>query len=853
VAGRKAERLAVLGFGISMLLLVVLGAALYLASERARVSGVLADRSLRVLDRLARLDAAIGRSQSAQRGSALFRDERFIVQRDEAIADAKGEVERLGELARDGAVARKDVDSLRDLVERRAQRMRSALEDWRRSGTPEPPGPSLGSNETYSSRIYAITDAMRDAQLEALQAHRRAEESQFRAVYILLGASALFLCAVILPVYVGFVRQARSRERAESRVIELAESLPGAVFQARVWPDGAIRYEFLSSSTRSVRGIDPEEAKRDSRAVVESIHPDDRKTFHDSIAWAAARMRPLDMDFRIQHPEKGVRWIRAVSAPARQPDGSIRWSGHWADITTQKEMEAGLLRAMEEAGAASQAKSRFLATMSHEIRTPMNGVLAMLELLSLTKLDEEQAASLAVVRESGHALLRIIDDILDFSKIEAGKMDVVPQASSVARIVERIVNIHSGVASGKGLVLGTFVDPALSPALLFDPVRVQQILGNLVNNAIKFTQRGGVDISARLVARHGDEDLVRIEVKDSGIGMSPEEQARVFEAFSQANSDTGRRFGGTGLGLAISRQLTRLMGGTIEMRSRPGAGTEIRVTLPMKRASAEARANPAAPALPAAALPRRPPPAVDAAARAGKLVLVVDDHPINRMVLQKQVNALGYACETAESGAEALEKWRDGRHALLLLDCNMPEVSGYDVARAIRAAESEYGRAPRTPIVACTANALMGEAEKCREAGMDDYLVKPIELGQLAAKLARWIASGPLDLATLEEISAGDAGLAREMLERFQSYNEDDARRLRTAYAERSLPDVVAACHRIKGASRTIGALGLAGACEQAERSARGGDWSGVDAGMAAFERELERLEAWIASSRAAA
>jgi HPt (histidine-containing phosphotransfer) domain-containing protein len=147
----------------------------------------------------------------------------------------------------------------------------------------------------------------------------------------------------------------------------------------------------------------------------------------------------------------------------------------------------------------------------------------------------------------------------------------------------------------------------------------------------------------------------------------------------------------------------------------------------------------------------------------------------------------------------------------------------------------------------------MGEAEKCREAGMDDYLVKPIELGQLAAKLARWIASGPLDLATLEEISAGDAGLAREMLERFRRYNEDDARRLRAAYAERSLPEVVAACHRIKGASKTIGALGLAGACEQAELSARAGDWSGVDAGMAAFERELERLESWIASSRAAA
>ena len=720
-AGKGTGRRALLGFGIGMLLLAVLVGALYIAAQRARVDGAIADSSLQVLDRLARLDAA-----------------------------------------------------------------------------------------------------------------------------------ALLLCAVILPVYVAFARQARSRERAESRMVELAESLPGAVFQARVWPDGAMRYEFLSSSARGVRGIEPETALRNAGSVVETIHQDDRKTFLETIRWAATKMRPVDIDYRIHHPEKGLRWIRSVSAPSPQPDGSVRWSGHWADITTQKEMEAGLLRAMEEAGAANEAKSRFLATMSHEIRTPMNGVLAMLELLSLSRLDEEQSASLAVVRESGQALLRIIDDILDFSKIEAGKMDIVPQAASIARIVERVVNIHSGGASAKGLALTTFVDPSLSPALLFDPLRVQQILGNLVNNAIKFTERGSVEIGVRLVARHGYDELVRLEVKDSGIGMTPEEQARVFEAFTQASIETTGRFGGTGLGLAISRQLTRLMGGTIEMRSRAGAGTEIRVTLPMRRAPVEALAQPGASGRTPALARGLPPPPPEVAARAGRLVLVVDDHPINRMVLQKQVNALGFACEVAESGAEALEKWGEGRYAVILLDCNMPEMSGYDVTRAIRAAEARRGL-PGTPIVACTANAMVGEAERCLVAGMDDCLVKPIELQQLAGKLARWIGSGPVELATLEEISGGDPALAREMLDRFRRYNEDDTRRLREAWRARSLADVIAACHRIKGAAKTIGALALAGACEDAERGARAADWTGIDAAMRHFERELERLEGYIESSRAAA
>jgi signal transduction histidine kinase/CheY-like chemotaxis protein len=664
-----------------------------------------------------------------------------------------------------------------------------------------------------------------------------------------LSAAALVLGAVAL-LSVAFVSQVRSRQRAERRMRELAESLPGAVFQCRVWPDGRMRYEFLSSSARRVRGVEREAALRDPQTMVDTIHEGDRKMFRDAIAFATARGKPVDVDFRIHHPEKGVRWIRSVAAPSPQPDGSRVWSGHWADITTQKEMEGGLLRAMEEADAANEAKSHFLATMSHEIRTPMNGVLAMLELLSLTRLDEEQAASLAIVRESGHALLRIIDDILDFSKIEAGKMDIVPEAASLARLVERVVNIYSGMASRKGLALNADVDAGIAPALLFDPVRLQQVIGNLVNNAIKFTPSGEVSIRVRLVEVRPTQNVLRLEVRDTGIGMTAVEQERVFEAFTQASADTTSRFGGTGLGLSISRQLTRLMGGTIEIRSHPGEGTEVRVTLPLPVADAKALAAPAASVLSPPA--RAEPPPVETAVRDGRLVLVVDDHPINRIVLLKQVNALGYAGEIAEDGADALRKWESRRFGLLLLDCNMPRMSGYDVARAIRAREREAGLAP-TRIVACTANALVGEDEKCFEAGMDDYVTKPVELAQLSGKLTRWLQNGPVEAQALDEVSGGDERLAHEMLERFWRYNEDDAQALRDAFRRRSGEGVMEACHRIKGAGRTIGAQQLAAACERAELAARSGDWPGVESALAAFEREVTRLAAFIESRKAAA
>jgi signal transduction histidine kinase/CheY-like chemotaxis protein/HPt (histidine-containing phosphotransfer) domain-containing protein len=511
--------------------------------------------------------------------------------------------------------------------------------------------------------------------------------------------------------------------------------------------------------------------------------------------------------------------------------------------------------------AANAAKSNFLSMMSHEIRTPMNGVLGMLELLTLSGLDGHQRTTLEIVRESGRSLLRIIDDILDFSKIEAGKLDVSPEPASIAKSVSNVVAIYSGNASSKGLVLASRLDPRISPALLFDPLRLQQVLNNLVNNAIKFTSKGSVEVTAELVRHEGGEDVVRLAVRDTGIGIPPEAQALLFQPFTQAGGDISRNFGGTGLGLSISQRLAELMGGTIAMQSAPGAGTTMTVTLGLKVA------DPAL--LPALAPPdpveegslaaARRAPTVAEAERQGTLVLVADDHPINRLVLKRQVAAAGYAAIDVENGREALRMHGEHRFGLVITDCNMPEMDGYELARSIRHLEESAGAGAHIPIIACTANALRGEAENCFAAGMDDYIAKPVELAQLRAKLERWLPLAPaapqaeaIDPQVLAEIAGGDAALARELLDQFMRVNQEDARAFSEAFDARDIAGITHAAHRMKGAARTVGAEAFAAICDRLEAAGRAGDWESIYALVPPFGVQLARLESLTSAASVA-
>ena len=855
-----SRRLASFAFGVSMLLIAAMGIALYVATNNAKVSTRRVDATLLVLENLASATASLARAEAAHRGFLLYTQERFLQDRDGAIAQLRMEVGRMKQLLADNPSHVSQVGQLEQLAERRISRI---MEAARLRGTHSPDAPPMlaasGQGQQLSHVVYGLIAALREEQLKLLEQRKLEAARTVDTLEYGLLAFMLVFASVVLPGFLAFVRQARAREKAERRMADLAESLPGAVVQYRRWPDGRSRYEFITRGAGALRGIDLDAAVNDAEVVLRTIHPDDRKVLEEALDEGGRTLKPIQVDYRVFDADGGVRWMRTAGAPRREGD-SVLWNAHWADVTDQKLLEAELRHAKEQADAASRAKSTFLATMSHEIRTPMNGVLGMLELLALTRLDREQQTTLAVVRESGKSLLRIIDDILDFSKVEAGKLDIRPEPASLREIVERVRDIYMGSASSKGLLLAVHVDARISPWLLVDPGRLQQVLNNLVSNAVKFTQRGEIALGAELLSREEGADVIRLSVTDTGIGISAENLQRLFQPFNQVQDSLDSRYGGTGLGLSISRRLVELMGGSIEMESQPGVGTRVCATLRLPIAR-EAAPRHAIAAVPPQEMPvARPAPSVEAAEGEGTLVLVVDDHPVNRMVMLRQVNTLGYAAETAVHGAEALDKWSTGRFALVITDCNMPEMSGYELAREIRACESRHGHS-RTPLIACTANALGGEAERCLAEGMDDYIPKPVELRVLARKLAQWLplpaAPTPpvngqalvLDRRVVSEIAAGDPSAEREVLQRFREYNDQDAALLASAQASRDLSALLHAAHRMKGASRTVGAMQLASTCERLEAASRAGRWEEIEALVPRVREEVARVNSDIETS----
>jgi signal transduction histidine kinase/DNA-binding response OmpR family regulator len=567
--------------------------------------------------------------------------------------------------------------------------------------------------------------------------------------------------------------------------------------------------------------------------------------------------------------KNGSRFPALVSVTAlRDPqDAIIGYLLIGTDNTARQEVEAAraraeqaVLAAKNEAEQANAAKDTFLATMSHEIRTPLNGLLGMMELLALSRLDSEQRETLEIAQFSGRGLVRIIDDVLDHSKIAAGKLEIRLEPVSIARLLHRVVHTFHAVASANDLTLRDAVDSRISPSLLTDPMRVLQILNNLVSNALKFTTQGYVEVRAELLERGGGADTVRLSVKDTGIGIEPEAQKRLFQPFEQAGAITARLYGGTGLGLSISRRLAEMLGGTIQAKSAPGEGTTMSVTLTLPISDAEP-AN-----LVSGAMPVVTPIFVAPTQSVGPLVLAVDDHPTNRQLLARQIVALGLRVRSVASGEEALALWQAGRYALVVTDCNMPRMDGYALSRNIREIEAKESRR-RTPIIAWTANVLSGATAQCHAAGMDDILTKPAELAELKEMLSRWLPSAAaatidadaavearfgrtqvssIDLIALDKIAATPVERAEILLD-FMTQTRSDFAALTAALIMRSLPVCVRIAHRMKGSSLMVGAQALAAACESMESAARQSSMQNAAAAKAVIDRALEKLEAHIA------
>ena len=575
--------------------------------------------------------------------------------------------------------------------------------------------------------------------------------------------------------------------------------------------------------------------------------PDDWRALY-----ALADLRQPPAESRMLHRDgREVPVLLALSAFDDGEGQRVGMIAVAADLTRIKRLEAELRDSEARAQAASQAKSAFLATMSHEIRTPMIGVTGMLEVLAHSKLDGDQRHALNVIQQSAQSLLQVVGDILDFSKIEAGRLDLVAVPTDLARLLRGTVANFSGAASSKGLRLSASVDDRVGAAHLADPFRLRQVLANCLSNAIKFTPSGSVEAALEYEGPTDDGQVERLcfRVTDTGIGIDPARQERLFQPFSQADGDTSRHYGGTGLGLAISRHLAELMGGELVLDSAMGAGTTLRLRVSLPRANpADVVADRALAGMPGGVIHARALPTVPQARADGTLVLLVDDHPTNRLVIARQLALAGFASEAANDGIEGLARWRSGDFGLVLSDVHMPGLDGYALAQAIRSEEAGSGR-KRTPIVALTAAALKGEAERCLAAGMDDYLAKPVPVATLAACLQRWlpqaapaVAGGStgatplpqlgqppaLDPGVLAALTGGDVAAGRQVLADFMDTTVDDLAALEAARGAGDAPAIARQAHRIKGAARLVGAVELAACADTLEGAAREDDWDAL-------------------------
>jgi signal transduction histidine kinase/CheY-like chemotaxis protein/HPt (histidine-containing phosphotransfer) domain-containing protein len=718
-------------------------------------------------------------------------------------------------------------------------------------------------------------------------------------------------------------------------------------------------------------------------------------SFNDMLAEVERRAEALQASYRDVRREAEERQL--AQQEVMRLNSSLEHRVHERTSDLQR-ANRELTAAKAAADQANGAKSSFLATMSHEIRTPMNGVIGMIDVLQQTNLKGHQVEMLDLIRESAFSLLTVIEDILDFSKIESGRLELEQSPFSLREMTENACGMLANVALKKAVYLTVFVDPAIPATVIGDALRLRQVLVNLVSNAIKFSsgreRPGRVSVRVRSASHSTDTHVaVDLDVIDDGIGIDESTRARLFTAFSQADTSTTRRFGGTGLGLAISRRLVDLMDGTLELQSEPGHGSTFSVHLALQRAQREAIARPAPelaglrcmvvggadqlatdlvayladegaqthqatdvaqayslmdvlqpgqwigvidttdPAIndeslralrqrapeydlrivaigrvsrpknptrntdivfvdgnvltrrrlcrainlaagrapvPAPAPAGRRPGELDVPSRedarlAGRLILVAEDDGTNQKVILRQLALLGFAADMASDGRQALELWRSGDYGLVLTDLHMPSMDGYELTAAIRAQERG---GQHVPIAALTATALKGEAERCRAAGMDKYLTKPLQLADLRTALDELLLPLPrplepphgtalegsttaaVDVGVLEDLVGNDPAVIFDLLQGFQDNAGRTAELLKAACSAGDMATTIEQAHRLKSSARTVGALVLGALCEEIETAGKAGASDTLAQLLPVFERESDAVNAFLVAFR---
>jgi PAS domain S-box-containing protein len=701
--------------------------------------------TFQVGDRLSHVRILTLRAEVYRRGYLLTGDPEARKNIESVRRELPGELAALENMTEDNPRQRQRVAYLAGLIRQRLVETAQTLQ-MRGANRAAEATSILASdaNRHETARMLQLIGQIRGEEetlLQARLARARGYEGPIQVAGIASGLLVLLLAYLIARerrVRMEVLREANRRlhsdiarrEVVEAELALLAMNATDAVLRFDL--DGRIIY--ASPSTEPVLGVEPAHVL--GRQIGFGVSPEHRgEMFEFQHLLTTGEVERGVITYRTQALDEAApaQWIEAHCGLVRDPatGAPSEIIASLRDVTRRKELEQALEAARERAEAAMEAKSSFLANMSHEIRTPMNGVLGFADLLLASDLPPEQHRQAQLIVDSSRAMMRLLNDILDLSKIEAGQMQVSAERVDLAHALKGCIKLIEPAAAQKGLELRFDIDPTLPRFAVVDGLRLRQIALNLLGNAVKFTERGGVTLSARRAEGPDGTPRIDIAVADTGIGIPPDRHAAIFEQFVQAEQSTARRYGGTGLGLAISSRLASLMGGELGLRSKEGEGSVFTLCLPLTAAEG-ADSTAAAPS--AAQGPAR-----------SLHVLVAEDHDVNQLLMQEMLGRLGHRVTIVADGARAVELVAAAETGtepfdLVLMDMQMPILDGIGATRAIRAAGIP---ADELPILALTANAYADDIAACIEAGMQAHLAKPIQLAELAAAIDRWTSAAP--------------------------------------------------------------------------------------------------------------
>lgn len=631
---------------------------------------------------------------------------------------------------------------------------------------------------------------------------------------IIAGYAALLLVGLIWGAHMrSSANQRKKAARALSNQIQLMEALIDGTPHPIYIRDLERRLLICNDSYLQVLGADRE------NLIGKRIHEsplEEAASFDLDYQNILAGGEPLlqDREVHINGQRLSIyHWV----LPFGNAEGDIQGIiGGWLDISERDLLLEQLRQSKEDADEASHAKTTFLATMSHEIRTPMSAIIGMLE-LTLKRADKGQLdrPSIEVAYRSARSMLDLIGDILDIARIESGRLSLSPERANLRELLETVIRVFDGLARQKNLLLKLEIDSGANCDVLVDPIRLKQILSNLISNAIKFTEHGTVKVTVVAQPISSVQLQVQLSITDTGIGISPQDQQKLFQPFTQLPGNGQHARSGTGLGLVISKTLCEMMGGHLTLESESGTGTRVLIGLHLN-------------ILDTLATPLVRPVDIPFSSQKQPLhILVVDDNQANRQLLCEQLKFLDYSVREAQEGADGFRTWQQEVFDVVITDCNMPILSGYDLARQIRQTEHEQQR-PRTAIFGFTANVLPDEHERCHKAGMDSCIFKPIELATLerhlrflSPPLSRSCTPKKFDIKELDHLTGGDPQVIHRVLNGLLESNRHDLAQLRHVLASGGNKGIAELAHRIKGAARIIKAHTLITHCDQLEQANR--------------------------------